>query len=223
MIEGYERLKSVAEKQKKLIDINLFQYEKLKNMNGEIDDIVDEEYLKYLKLQKIVEKFLCNNIININDDEHYSLFNKYENKVNYMYDRYNVPTFKNTLLKYNDEINNEIKYINEYNSPNYINPKIWSYLNTKKVKMQYLNDKGVNKKIVNEKINTVKLKKNIIKRNNIKEEQKELNDICKKIKTINSFSINDDIEEYLVNKKIYKINSYFASDVLKNIVYKKFC
>jgi hypothetical protein len=71
--------------------------------------------------------------------------------------------------------------------------------------------------------NAIKLKKCLNKKNNIKEEKKELNYIIQKIKIINSFSINDDIEDYLPKKRFYKLNSSFVSDILKNIAYKNFC
>ena len=32
-------------------------------MNGEINDIVDGDYLRYLELKKNIKKYLCNNII----------------------------------------------------------------------------------------------------------------------------------------------------------------
>lgn len=231
IIKEYERIKVASEKQKQRIEKYLIKFENLKNMNGEIYDDIDAEYLDCLKMKRDLKKLICNNEINIKEDGIYSMLKKYENKINYVYDVYNVPTFKNRLLKYNNEINYEIKHINELDCPNFINSKIWNYLNKKKIKIQYYKDKGIDNKLINENISTdINNKKNISKRINheihkdkIKEEEKVSKINNKKTKFKYSISINEEFEDYFINKRIYNINSFLASDLLKKVVYKKFC
>ena len=229
MLKEFEKLKKFDEKQKRRITRNLSRLEKYKAIDAELDDYVDPNFIDYLKIKKQLRNIIFfENQIKFKIDKNYFLFHQNENKMNYIYDAYHVPKFKNLLLKYNNEINYEIKYINDLNSPNLIDYKVWNYLNIKKAKIQELKDKGIYNDIFLEDSyeNNSNISKRINLENQIKNDDNEEVEIKgknenKKNSNIN-LQINEEIEDYFINKRIYKNNSFIASDGLKKIVYKKF-
>ena len=218
ILQEYKKLKLDTEKQKIKINKNLIRLKCLKKMENEINDIVDIDYFEYLKLKRDLKKLrFFDNEMSYKKDENFIKFNNYENKINYIYDIYHVPHFKNRLLKYNNEINYEIKHLNELDCPNFIDFKVWINLNIKKVKMQMLKDKGINDNIISENINLDKIN------SNNKENEKEENDILENEEESKvNFHINEELEDYFINKSFYKSNSYIASDNLKKFLYKNF-
>jgi hypothetical protein len=233
ILKGYEKYKLDAEIQKKKINRNLTRLKNIKSLEEETKDVVNPDFVDYLKIKRKLRKLIFfENEINFRYDEQFFCFNKYENKINYIYDICRFPHFNNCLLKYNNEINHDIKYINELDCPNYINYKIWNNLNLKKAKIQTLKDKGINDKIIV--TENISIDNRNIKNSNIQNESKndnfnkgkimlKGNEKLKNIKN-SKFKIHffEEIEDYFVNKRIYKNNSFIASEELKKVIYNKF-
>ena len=221
--------------QKNIFRKNLLQYEKIKKLEEEAKDVIDINFIEFLDAKKKLKKYIYSvNDRNFNDDKNYILFKTYENRINYIYDMCHIPTFKNHLLKYNKKIDYEINYINELDCPNFIDYNSWNYLNMKKAKIQSFIDKSNKEKkeeniISNGNDNVIKYSKSInnkiidyINKKNEEEEKEKEN-----LKTDNKFlrkelQLTKEVEEYFILKIIYKNNSYFASDKLKEVVFNKF-
>ena len=221
LIYGFNKIKLDEEKQKKRINKYFSGLAKFKKIEIELKDVVDPDYLDYLEIKKNLRNILLfDNGINFKKESFYNIFNNFENRINYIYDIEHVPHFKNRLLKYNTEISYENQHINELDCPNFIDYKVWNFLNIKKAKIQEMKDKGLDKIVI--------AKQRIIGSNHKKKYKIKTNDICKvneiekDNKNINKSEIDEDLEDYFINKKIYKINSLIASNKLKNVVYNKF-
>ena len=202
---------------------------------------MNPNYLEYLKIIKKVRKVVFNpNEIKY---KNFEFFNKYENKINFIYDISRVPYFKNRLIKYNSEINKEIKYINELDGHNFIEHKVFDFLNLKKVKIQQIKDKGINIIIddIKNNINNKGIEDNIIANSNNKIRNYSFNQNHKENDIINDeIGINnenkfnnrkkvklklkrdEELEDFFINKNYFKYNPYIASEELKKVIYKKF-
>ena len=237
ILKGYEKSKLDEEKQKKRIKRYFEKLDKFKNIDAEIKDVINSDFIDYLKMQKELRKIIFfENEINFYCGKKFFLFNKYENKINYIYDICLFPHFHNTLLKYNNEIDYEIKYINQLDCPNYINYKVWKNLNLKKANIQMLKDKGINNdKLIknntnidnkNKKKLKIENQSNNIGVNNISffNEENELlkNKELKNKKSRFKLQLYEELEDYFINKRIYKNNSSIASDELKKVIFNKF-
>lgn len=233
ILKGYEKYKLDAEIQKKKINRNLARLKNIKSLEEETKDVVNPDFIDYLKIKRKLRKLIFfENEINFKYDQKFFCFNKYENKINYIYDICHFPHFNNCLLKYNNEINNDIKYINELDCPNYINYKVWNNLNLKKAKIQTFKDKGINDTIII--TENISIDNRNIKNLNIQSKSKNDNfnkgkimlKVNEKLKNIKNskFKIHflEEIEDYFVNKIIYKNNSFIASEELKKVIYNKF-
>ena len=237
MIDNIEKIKKQKIKQKSIFRDNLLQYEKIKRLEEEAKDVIDINFIEFSDAKKKLKKYIYSmSDKNFNEDKNYILFKSYENRINYIYDMCHIPTFKNHLLKYNNKIDYEVNYINELDCPNFIDYNSWNYLNMKKAKIQTFIDKSNKEKkeenIINngnDNNNGIKYSKSIdnkiidyINKKNEEEEKDKGN-----IKTENKFlrkelQLTKEVEEYFILKIIYKNNSYFASDKLKEVVYNKF-
>ena len=237
MIDNIEKIKKQKIKQKSIFRDNLLQYEKIKKLEEEAKDVIDINFIEFSDAKKKLKKYIYSmSDKNFNEDKNYILFKSYENRINYIYDMCHIPTFKNHLLKYNNKIDYEVNYINELDCPNFIDYNSWNYLNMKKAKIQAFIDKSNKEKkeenIINngnDNNNGIKYSKSIdnkiidyINKKNEEEEKDKGN-----IKTENKFlrkelQLTKEVEEYFILKIIYKNNSYFASDKLKEVVYNKF-
>ena len=235
MIDNNEKIKKQAFKQKKIFRKNLLHYEKIKKIEEEAKDVIDINFIEFSDAKKKLKKYIYSvNEKNFNEDKNYILFKSYENRINYIYDMCHIPTFKNHLLKYNNKIDYEINYINELDCPNFIDYNSWNYLNIKKAKIQTFIDKS-NKEKKEESIskngndNGIKYSKSIDNKifDYINKKDEEEKKDKENIKTDNKFlrkelQLTKEVEDYFVLKIIYKNNSYFASDKLKEVVYNKF-
>ena len=234
MIDFNEKIKKQNFKQKKIIRRNLLKYEKIKKLEEEAKDVIDINFIEYSDAKKKLKKYLYFvNEKNFNEDKNYIMFKTYQNRINYIYDMCHIPNFKNHLLKYNNKIDYEISYINELDCPNFIDYNSWNYLNMKKAKIQTLIDKAKEKEKTrkNGYDNDIKYSKDIdnkiIDYINKKNEEEEKDKEILGLKTDNKFlrkelQLTKEIEEFFILKIIYKNNSYFASDKLKEVVYNKF-
>jgi len=235
MIDINEKIKEQNIKKKCIFRRHLLEYEKIKKMEEEAKDLIDINFIEFSDAKKNLKKYIYSiNDINFNEDKNYILFKTYENRINYIYDMCHIPNFKNHLLKYNNKIDYEINYINELDCPNFIDYNAWNYLNMKKAKIQSFIDKS-NKEKEEEKIinngndNDIKYSKNIDNKiiNYINKKNEEEEKDKENLNTDNKFlrkelQLTKEIEEYFILKIIYKNNSYFASDKLKEVVYNKF-
>lgn len=226
MIEEFEKSKFETIKLKKIYLKNEEEYEKAKKMEEELNDVIDTDFVEFEDAKKKLKRFIyISQEINFNEDENYLLFKKYENRINYIYDKYHVPKFKNHFLKYNKNIDKEIKYINELDCPNVIDYNSWAYLNIKKAKIQNLLDKGSIDQIEEEKNDTKnefiktlekKIKININKKNMDNNDTKNNKKIKKEKK------LSQKVKDYFHIKTVIKINPDIASNKLKEVIYNKF-
>ena len=97
--------------------------------------------LQIIKIKKAVSSFLGakDNKLNQQEFQHYPFFESLENKINFIYDSYQLPTFKNKFINYNGIMDN----LNEYK--NIIDSGINRYLNILKYHIQYKKDNKHNK------------------------------------------------------------------------------
>ena len=241
LLKEYKKIKLDPQKEKKNIKSNLYKIENLRKYEIEKKDSMNPNYLEYLKIIKKVRKVVFNpNEIKY---KNFEFFNKYENKINFIYDISRVPYFKNRLIKYNSEINKEIKYINELDGHNFIEHKVFDFLNLKKVKMQQIKDKGINIIIddIKNNINNKGIEDNIIANSNNKirnysfnqnHKENDINNDEIGINNENKFNNrkkvklklkrDEELEDFFINKNYFKYNPYIASEELKKVIYKKF-
>lgn len=109
------------------------QYE-YENKNGEIEmeekDKIDDKNLGKVKLSKKIKNYLINrHQTNLIGNEAKLFFSKKENIINFLYDIYLVPNFRNKLVKYNSNTN-KLYHIN------FIDHNTLRYLNIGKIKIQ---------------------------------------------------------------------------------------
>ena len=96
------------------------------NLINEIRNLFSQEY-----------KF---NYIQINEE----FFKNFENRINFMYDIYRVPVFKNNLVKIKLNKIDSLAF-EEWKNINVINPTTWNYLNRIKTKIQREKDEELKK------------------------------------------------------------------------------
>jgi hypothetical protein len=119
----------------KKIDYNDDEYEEEKN------DILDENIFNNGKIFRKIKNVL------INQDQKYifgneteKFFKKKENKINYLFDIKLLPNFRNNLLR-----ENGYSFQEKLDEDNYVESRIWKYLNKAKIKLQkYKDDKKNN-------------------------------------------------------------------------------
>ena len=236
LLKEYQKIKLDPQKERKNIKSNLYKLENFRKYEIEKKDSINPEYLNYLKIERKLRKIVFNS--NEIKYKNFTFFNKYENKINYIYDMCHVPYFKNRLLKYNNEINKETKYINELDSYNFIEHKVFDFVNLKKIKIQELKDKGINNIILDDFKNNIN-NQNINLNNNSKIKNynfnQDDNDINKDEIEINNenklknkkklklkLKMEEELEDFFITKNFIKYNPYIASEELKNLIYKKF-
>ena len=173
-----------------------------------------------------------------------TFYNNFENKINFIFDIYRVPLFKNNLVKIILMGNKSLGY-EEWKNINVINSTTWNYLNMVKTKIQREKELELKKKeedeinfgknqsnsqIIKNEIekneeNNSSLQKNDNNKKIIKEEEKYLNIIknIEKEQTIKEQKYEDlyIIEEYFLHKNSYDSGKVgIASDKLKFLFFK---
>lgn len=99
-------------------------------------DNVDENMLNNDKIFKKIKNELFNQSEkNIIGNETKKFFKLKENKINFLYDINLLPNFKNNLLK-----KNGYSFQRKLEEENYIDYRIWRYLNKAKIRMQLIKD-----------------------------------------------------------------------------------
>jgi hypothetical protein len=187
------------------------------------------------------------NYTQINDE----FFKNFENRINFIFDIYRVPIFKNNLVKI---IISKVKSleIEEWNNINVINPTTWNYLNRLKSKIQKEKDEKlkkqkeeeIRKKLEEEEAELLKKAKerNNENQKNEKTSYNEKDDECNEkdfIEDENFKKMISDIEKEEQLKEqnladLYIIEEYFnyknksgnnkvsiASDKLRNVYFNK--
>ena len=136
-------------------------------------------------------------------------YNNYENKVNFLYDIYRVPVFKNNLVKIilNRGDNNNFGHA-EWKNINVINSTTWNYLNRLKTKMQREKDEHEQEQ------KELELKKKEEELGYFKEKKKKQKD--KKIKNNDDNEESEEEEENDNNKKIIKEEENYKN-IMKNV------
>lgn len=181
----------------------------------EIEESYDSfvsESLQIVRLKKIIKNFLCakdnklNQIVLAKD----KFFDSKENKVNFMFDIYQVPTFKNNFINYSNKMEN----LNQYK--NVIDQGINRYLNLLKYSIQKKKDN---------------LKNHVVNEKEIEEE--------KKLKKLLDEDPNDNVNflrsrDRDKNNQIYEIDNFFihkyskyqnvrlSSDKIKNVIFYEY-
>ena len=198
--------------------------EYLNTYRNECVDKYTDKYIESLDISKRVKKlFMQDYETDYLSDENFSILKKYENRVNFEYDCYHVPIFKNKFLKYNKIIDSEISFINELDCPNFIDLKVWKHLNMFKIKIQKFKDMN---------IHNINLIKNLYFDVYVeKKEKKKKNDEAEDIFLDSEILLEKkegknekkyDLEDYFIYKKSIQNNVKIANDRLKNFVFTKF-
>ena len=176
-----------------------------KNILIELKDEVKIPSLKKKKINKIIYKFLTNEI-DIKEIINKELFYKnYENKINFIFDRMKLPVIKNNLVKRIINIEQNWNLLNAIENQNFL------YLNQLKIIIQKENDK-----------------KNKIKSKNENEDKnKKIKLFLSKENTDHELDKFDqeflfDIERYFNKKDITFKNVNISNNKLKDCVYNKF-
>ena len=203
------------------------------NLINEIRNLFSQEY-----------KF---NYIQINEE----FFKNFENRINFMYDIYRVPVFKNNLVKIKLNKIDSLAF-EEWKNINVINPTTWNYLNRIKTKIQREKDEELRKqkeeeirkkeeeeemKFLNKRKKEKEIKNKDCKNPNLSEEEKECEEFKKEEENFKNLISNIEkegelkeqktedlyiIEEYFNYKKIYENNKVsIASDKLRYIFFNK--
>ena len=147
-----------------------------------------------------------------------TFYNNYENKINFIYDIYRVPIFKNNLVKI--VLTKKEPYeFEEWKNINVINATTWNLLNMVKTKLQREKDEKVKKekelelkKKEEEELNFSKKKKKT--KNGKKAQEKEKTE--KNVSEKNDTSISSSEEENDNNKKIIKEEENY-SNIMMNV------
>ena len=153
-------------------------------------------------------------------------YNNFENRINFLYDIYRVPIFKNNLVKV--ILNKEEPYgFEEWKNINVINNGMWNYLNRLKTKIQREKDEKLKKqkelelKKKEEEEKNIKNNKNRIKKNieNDKEENDKNKIIIKEEEKYSNIIMNIEKETKIKKQQyedLYIIEEYFIHKINNN-------
>lgn len=179
----------------------------------ELKDKVEFQSLEMQDIKNKVMSFLSNdtklNQIEINEQ----LFNKFENKINFLQDGLSLPNINNNLVKVNLKTEKNIYVSEQWKCLNFIGNSTLKYLNKLKAKIQREKDEGKRLFQNNEEIQINKTNLDItqnIKKN--KEKNEEVEDIEEK----ENFLLNKNDSELVTNKKLenlYIYENYFVYKV----------
>lgn len=129
------RMINENKKLKKKIHLSIMDTRTYEEKEESYDKFTSDD-LQIIKIKKAVSSFLGakDNKLNQQEFQHYPFFESLENKINFIYDSYQLPTFKNKFINYNGIMDN----LNEYK--NIIDSGINRYLNILKYHIQYKKD-----------------------------------------------------------------------------------
>ena len=187
------------------------------NLELELRDKVEPISSDALKIKKSIKIYLADGIKLNHKDFHEKFFDKYENRVNFLFDDRKFPTIKNKLKKLVIDIKTAGVY--EWKLLNMIENSTMTYLHKLKAKIQReldeIEEKGskekqfkINQKIGKYDINSRKMRKrsiiNIMNENANYENIKNINDHIKHI--VNVLKINNESDDEIekVNENVYK-------------------
>jgi hypothetical protein len=176
-----------------------------KNILIELKDEVLIPSLKKKKFNKIINKFLTNEIDIkeiINSEKFYKNF---ENKINFIFDSMKLPVIKNNLVKRNIDVEENWNYLNAIESLNFL------YLNQLKLKIQKENDKKKINKSKNKNEDKIKKIKLFLSKENT---DHELDNFDK--------DFLFDVNGYFTKKDVSFKNVQISNNLLKDCVYNKF-
>ena len=134
------RMINENKKLKKKISLSIMDTRSYEEKEESYDKFTSDD-LQIIKLKKAVSSFLGakDNKLNQQELQRYPFFESLENKVNFICDSFQLPTFKNKFINYNGVMDN----LNEYK--NIIDSGINRYLNILKYHIQYKKDHKHNK------------------------------------------------------------------------------
>ena len=138
-----------------------------------------------------------------------SFYNSFENKINFIYDIYRVPIFKNNLVKIILNKEEQLGY-EEWKNINVINYTTWNYLNMVKTKIQREKDEKIKKE------KELELKKIEEEESNYLKKRKKTKKIKKNENDSNEENTSSEKEESDNNKKIIKEEENYAN-IMMNI------
>ena len=185
---------------KKKIHLSIMDTRTYEEKEESYDKFTSDD-LQIIKIKKAVSSFLGakDNKLNQQEFQHYPFFESLENKINFIYDSYQLPTFKNKFINYNGIMDN----LNEYK--NIIDSGINRYLNILKYHIQYKKDNKHNKVFDEQEIeinNNNNTHNNV--NENIKDEALERN--LFDVQEINSLKPKDKDSH---NQSMYGIENFF--------------
>ena len=194
------------EKKNQIILLNAKQYEK-ENKNEELKieerDKVDDRNLGKVKIFQRIRKYLVNQYHKyIIGKDIKQFFSNKENKINFLYDIYLLPNFKNSLIK---QTYNSKKLENK----NFVDHHTLRYLNVAKIILQKMYDKKLSLsqiELINEEIN---------------KERVDLSRIELDKNYTEKFDLFD-IEDYLTKKKINQSRVEIFNEKTKSFFYNTF-
>jgi len=180
--------------------------EKRKKILIELKDEVKIPSLKKIKFNKVIYKFLTNEIDIKEIIEKEIFYKNFENKINFIFDSMKLPVIKNNLVKRIIDVEENWTYLNAIETQNFL------YLNQLKLKIQKENDK----------IKIIKISKN-----KNEDKNKKIKLFLSKEKTDHELDNFDkdflfDVDAYFTKKDVSFKNVKISNNQLKDCVYNKF-
>jgi len=180
--------------------------EKRKKILIELKDEVKIPSLKKIKFNKVIYKFLTNEIDIKEIIEKEIFYKNFENKINFIFDSMKLPVIKNNLVKRIIDVEENWTYLNAIETQNFL------YLNQLKLKIQKENDK---------------IKKIKISKNKNEDKNKKIKLFLSKEKTDHELDNFDkdflfDVDAYFTKKDVSFKNVKISNNQLKDCVYNKF-